>query len=44
MRYDGVAEQLERELGEKRADAAGEVRGRRLWTPVLKNQTGSFGS
>ncbi len=26
IRYDGVAEQLERQLGEERADAAGEVR------------------
>ena len=39
-----VAEQLERQLGEERADAA-----RRSWpapraTPVLKNHTGSVGS
>ena len=38
----GVAEQLERQLGEERADAAGEVR-RRESAPVLKNQTGSDG-
>ena len=39
-----VAEQLERQLGEERADAAGEVRRRAMPTPVLKNHTGSVGA
>ena len=40
----GVAEHLERRLGQERADEADEVRRRRAPSPAVKNHTGSLGS